>query len=884
MHKKGANCPASLLNRQAPEQSACRYDASIDPSTFPLYSDGRRHLMTPSFARMEVTMRNAKPSPTVILDPRRPRGTAATLCCGLAALTLASLAKAQAAPDANAGVLEEIVVTATRHEENLSRVPISVTALTRESLDLRGVKDIQDVARFTPGVYVDNGGTNNISIRGIASSGGAGTTGIYLDDTPIQMRGLALNPDEALPKSFDLDRVEVLRGPQGTLFGAGSEGGTVRYITTQPSLTKTSVYSRSEISTTQGGDPSYEVGAAVGGPLIDGTLGARATVWYRHDGGWIDLVNPNTLAMTEKKANYDNTILVRLAAVWAPTENWSVTPSIYYQDRKRNNFESYWPLYSNPGSDHYVSADPTKRTFPDTFYLPALKIEGDFGSFRLISNTSYYHRKDTTGYEGTEYNLGFYQAQGAFPVFPVSAFLPGVAFPLLDGTGIHLPASVANYTSPVSIDNGQQNFVQELRLQSTDPNARFTWTTGLFFSSNRQSYLVQLHDPMLNALSVALTGQPYTNFFVDSNGNPVTYDPRYPTDSYFLKTHSQDKQYAWFGEATYNITDTLKLTAGARVSKTQFSFDTLTGGPQLFLTPQSNSGDKKENSFTPRINLSYQADSNNLYYATYAKGFRPGGANNPVPAAACGTDFQNFGINDAPATFNSDTVNSFEVGSKNNFAGRLRIATSIYYIRWNNIQQTVLPPICQISFITNLGEATAKGADVQADVLLTDALTLQMTVGYTDARYTRDSRLSAVETSPVVANGDAIVGQSGQPGAPVTASAGLEYRFMAFERASFIRLDDEYQGRPKWPGASQDPLSLQYDPANYTLSATNFVSVRAGTALGSWSLAAFVDNLTDSHTVTNFNYTIDPGTGDSRLPRNFTFRPRTVGLTLTYHQ
>ena len=136
----------------------------------------------------------------------------------------------------NAGPLQEIVVTATRHEESLSKVPISVTALTQEAMDIRGIKDFQDVARFTPGVNIDNSGTNNISIRGIASTGGAGTTGIYIDDTPIQMRALAFNPDEALPKSFDIDRVEVLRGPQGTLFGAGSEGGTVRYITTQPSL------------------------------------------------------------------------------------------------------------------------------------------------------------------------------------------------------------------------------------------------------------------------------------------------------------------------------------------------------------------------------------------------------------------------------------------------------------------------------------------------------------------------------------------------------------------------------------------------------------------------------------------------------------------------
>src|SRR5262249_19171837 len=176
----------------------------------------------------------------------------------------AGRAEAAAAPEGMA----EVTVTAQRREESLSKVPVSVTAITQADIDSKGIKDIRDVARFTPGINVDNSGTNNITIRGIASSGGAGTTGIYIDETPIQMRALAFNPDEALPKAFDIDRVEVLRGPQGTLFGAGSEGGTVRYITTQPSLTKTSIYSRSEVSVTQGGDPSFEAGAALAGPLL----------------------------------------------------------------------------------------------------------------------------------------------------------------------------------------------------------------------------------------------------------------------------------------------------------------------------------------------------------------------------------------------------------------------------------------------------------------------------------------------------------------------------------------------------------------------------------------------------------------------------------------
>src|SRR5215468_9444393 len=245
--------------------------------------------------------------------------------------TLAAGATSQAqeqAPAAEAGAaggLQEVVVTATRREENLSKVPISVMALTAESLDARGIKDFSEVARFTPGVNFDNSGTNNISIRGISGTGGAGTTGIYIDDTPIQMRALAFNPDEALPKSFDIDRVEVLRGPQGTLFGAGSEGGTVRYITTQPSLTRTSMYARAEVATTDNGAPSYEAGFAIGGPLVDDTFGARITLWYRRDGGWVDDINPVTLAPVQSNANYVDTYLARLAFLWSPSEHWSFT-------------------------------------------------------------------------------------------------------------------------------------------------------------------------------------------------------------------------------------------------------------------------------------------------------------------------------------------------------------------------------------------------------------------------------------------------------------------------------------------------------------------------------------------------------------------------------
>ena len=794
--------------------------------------------------------------------------------------------------------LEEIVVTATRREESMSKIAVSVTAITQEGLDLRGIKDIQDVARFTPSINVDKSGTNNISIRGIASSGGAGTTGIYIDDTPIQMRALAFNPDEALPKSFDIERVEVLRGPQGTLFGAGSMGGTVRYITAQPSLNKSSVYSRSELSFTAGGDPSYEAGIAAGGPLVEGVFGARISAWYRKDGGWIDRINPDTLALEDKRANHSETSLVRLAAVWAPSDKWTLTPSIYYQEIKKNDVSNYWTLYSDPSSHHFISANPTQLKSPDKLFLPALKIEADFSSFHLISNTSYYRRDNTTGYDGTLYNLGFYQSFFAFP-------LPAL---LLDGTGVHLndpnynPGGVpgaTGYRAPATVDNKQRNFTQEIRLQSLDSDAKFVWTTGLFYSVNKQEYLEQIHDPQLNDLLQAIytgtgnslgAGVGPDAYILDYFG--IGYDPGYPTDSYFLRTHAKDEQLAWFGEGNYRITERLKLTVGARYAQMKFSFDSLTGGPQVYDDTAALASSRTENAFTPKVGLSFQADPNNMYYLTYSKGFRPGGGNNPLPPVACAQDFDVDHLdlpNGAPPTYDSDNVDSFEVGAKNNFNNRLKIATGVYYIKWHNIQQTVVPPVCQISFISNLGEATAKGIDLQADIAVTDSLTMELSAGYTDARYTQDSKISLnPAVPPIVASGNAIVGQGGQPGAPFTGAIGLEYKFSAFSKESFVRFDYEHNGAPKWVGANQDPATGQYGPANYPLSATNFMTLRGGVALGEWSVAAFIDNLADSHPVTNYDFTIDAGYSDTSyldtVQRNYTFRPRTFGLTLTYRR
>jgi outer membrane receptor protein involved in Fe transport len=836
----------------------------------------------------------------------------------------APVAESEPAP-AGAGTLQEILITATRHSEAMSKVPVSVSAFSQETLDLKGVRDFTDIARYTPGVAIDTNGTNNISIRGISSSGGSGTTGIYIDDTPIQMRALGFNADDTLPKTFDLDRVEVLRGPQGTLFGAGSEGGTVRYIMTQPNMSSASMYARSELAFTQGGAPSYEAGAAYGAPIVDNTLGFRASVWYRHDGGWIDQINPYTLETVQKDTNYANDVVVRVAAKWAVNESLSITPSVLYQDRAVNNVTAYWPIYSSPGS--YKNADPDFRPEPDHYVLPSLKIESDVGSdATLISNTSFFRRSELSGYNGTEYNLGYYQTFSEDPAGPTAATpFNGNYYPLIDGSGVHLPASLQNYRAPATVTNLQSDFTQEIRLQSNDQaNAKFTWTTGLFFSANRQISVEQINDPQMYELFQGLfnvsgfntSGCPaftpnaspaviQEETVYCANGatvlEPLLYGNNYYLeqngDSYYNYNFSRDKQTAIFGETTIALTDKLKGIAGARYAWTNVSFSHFADGPQNFIGPNPGSGTETDRPFTPKLGLSYQADRNDMYYTTWAKGFRIGGANPPIPTAACAPDLALIGIPSAPDSYKSDTVSSFEVGSKNNFHDQLRFASSLYYIKWHGIQQNIYLPGCGFQFTANVGEAVAKGGDMQIEWAPSASFEFEAAIGYTDARFSGNGELSPTASQPIVAAGDAVTGESGVPAAPWTVTLGGQYNFLALDHKSFIRMDWELQKHSNLLTPAEDASTSQYAYGfAYNPASTSFISLRAGTALDKrWNMSAFIDNLFDTHPTfppSSYPYsdvdeynpifmaTGKPGT--SALIREYTFRPRTIGLTSTY--
>jgi iron complex outermembrane receptor protein len=800
-----------------------------------------------------------------------------------AAPASAQTAKAADAAGKETGVAE-VVVTATRRSESLSKVPESVSAFTASKMDVQGIKSFADLAKFTPGVTFDEA-RHDVSIRGIKSQAGSGTTGIYIDDTPIQVRALGFNANNTLPAVFDLDRVEVLRGPQGTLFGAGSEGGTIRYITTQPSLTSYSGFGHAETAFTEHGDPSYEFGVATGGPIIPDQLGFRISAWGRRDGGYIDRVDYQTLNATDKNANRTDTYVLRAALAWAPTADLLITPGIDYQKRDQHDYDNYWVGISNPGGGKFLSGTPDRMADPDEFYLPTLKIEYSAFGLKFTSNTAYYNRIErVNGYSGTLYDLSYFQhytEAGTDPqgtdcntigycyntIVPTTAAAP-IPGQLLTTTGLYLPG-MPKYIAHNIITNTQQNFTQEFRVQSTDPAARLNWVAGLFLSLNAQRSTEEINDPELPALTQLLWGEDMLTAWGENllpNG-----------DDYINDTQSHDRQVALFFDGSYNITDALKLNVGLRYAWTHFDFHNLNDGPQDLLDnggiPATVSGHKDETPFTPKVGISYQITKDDLVYATYSEGYRIGGATPPLPVAACGGPF--------PTSYNSDTVKNYEVGTKDRFLDRtVQVAVSGYRIEWNNIQQAILVPACGIQYTANVGSAVAEGFDLQGQWQVTHGLSLELTVGYTDATYSKDA-IDQIAQKVLALKGDAL------DVVPWTVTVGAQYNFTVADIPGFVRVDYEYNSKRTTPLPSEDGrvvtlfpnLSNVFDSGLVPDPETNQVSARTGLTVNKWDFEFFVENLFDSHPQLNLQHQDNT----TALFEAQTFRPRTFGLSASYH-
>lgn len=614
--------------------------------------------------------------------------------------------------------LAEVVVTAEKRTERLQDTPISVTAVSGDELAQQGVMSAAEAARQIPGVALTSGGPGQTeyTIRGLSSSGPAvSTVGFYLDDAPVAAPAAAQNGHVSIdPDLYDLNRVEVLRGPQGTLYGSGSMGGTVKLVTNQPELHHFDASAAADTSYTSGGGPNGRISAMVNLPLIDSRLALRLVGTEEHVSGWIDRIvladfplptNPapacgtfsgctrgNVLSspasFVHKNVNDENLQSFRAALKLQATDDFSVTATGFYQRLALGGLSNF---DNPPGTEaaHYQPFD-VAEPFSDTFSLGNLVAEYDLPWFSVTSATSYWKRRQSQTQDVSE------SAQTLFD-------LP--AYDTAEG-GIG-PVSV------LEVDDTRQ-FSEEIRLTSSGAT-RFKWLVGGFYSDYRYHQLQSYAGDGI----VGIFGTPNLVLLLD--------------DDHLT-------QRALFGEASYNLTSQFKATVGLRrYSYSQDGGITLSGAIAPTLYPTTTPVRASNSGVNPKFTLSYDVIRDFMVYGTVAKGFRPGNGNTPVPVTgpdSCLGNLAAIGKTSAPSQYDPDTVWSYELGQKATLLDRrLTISSDIYYERWSGVQQAIVLP-CGFGYTDNVGTAHVKGGELEINAKLTSAWTVQQSAGITQAVFT----------------------------------------------------------------------------------------------------------------------------------------------------
>jgi outer membrane receptor protein involved in Fe transport len=598
----------------------------------------------------------------------------ASLIAAMAVRTVLAASEAESdvgAQDMGSNNLDEVVVTAQKRTEKLIDVPMSVTAISGESLQQEGAVSYGDYLPSVPGVaYAKTGFLDKIFIRGLAdamSSQANSTTGIYLDEANITESTASIGD----VGTFDIARVEVLRGPQGTLYGDSSMGGTVRIITNKPDLNKFSAIVDASGSDTEHGGLNGDGNFVLNAPIIDGVLGVRLAAGYSYNDGFI-----NNIATGQEDINTVTTKRVRFLTEYDPLDNLHMLLSYNYVD----SIQNYGPF-----EDRRLPKYDVSRLYPESsdyrMNLVGLTVNYDFSWATLVSATNYLKKFNEYIRDFTNNYLSSIQ-----PLYPN----------LPSNTGVGLTFSFPNTL-----------FTEEVRLSSTTQGP-FHWLVGGYYSD--------FHPPVGSQ-----------QFLTTS---PITQGVDLGTNYQYLRT----REIAGFGEVTWSATDRLDLTAGARqfhfvVQDTSGADGPLNGGytPPL----RQSSG---EASHVLKFRVSYKLSPDHLLYTQASQGFRPGGPAGPFSSEDT-ADLAALGFKSAPTQYTSDKVWDYEIGSKNEFLnGLFSVSGDLYYIDWTNTQIALnLDDGTQL--ISNAGKATSKGAELETAAHPIKGLDLQASAAYTDATF-----------------------------------------------------------------------------------------------------------------------------------------------------
>ncbi len=760
------------------------------------------------------------------------------LYCLVSGLSLTGPLPAEAQEGhSDAPKLEEIVVTAEKRESTVQTTPISLTAVSGADIQDRGLSDLGSLVQSVPGVSLRTSGPGmaEFEMRGVASTGGnSPTVGFYYEDTPLTAPA-ATNEGKIVisPALYDLNRVEVLRGPQGTLYGSGSMGGTIKVVPNPPNPAGFDSSAEATFGDTDHGGFNHAENGMINLPLGEGLAAVRVVGSYSHDSGWIDRVvlapgafpGPNSdftargqvlgqpIAQTYHDVNDVGRATVRISALIKPLEGLTIAPSFFYQRMTAGGLPY---IDSNPGTDaHYQPFDIAER-YRDEFKLGALTVKYRTDAFEISSATSYWTRHEPLTQDTSEsWSTGL----------GLSVFEPAAG-------GLGAAYSYEN--------NKSHQTTEELRIASAG-ETRLKWLLGYFYEDFESFWDIDF--PSQNG--AALFGS---------------------NDLFYYFSPSKILQQSVFGEVTYNITEPFAITAGLR----RYHYDAPVSVYQTgsLTAPVVSSTVEKDQGITPKVSLSYNFSKDLLVYATAAKGFRPGGGTGPVPTSgplSCESELQTeYGSTQfvpGPISFKSDHVWSYELGEKLRAAdNRVTINASGYFESWIGVQQTNALSPCGYIYTANAGNAHVYGGELEIQAIVVRDLVISANTSYSHA---------ALVSSSLIDSGF-------NPGTPIqdvprwTASASISYRHNLTSQLAFTaRADNTYVG-----SRTDETFTTN------TLPSYDLTNARAGVEGDHWSAVIFINNIADKRALLN-NVTQDA----VNLPtynRVAVTQPRTAGIDLNY--
>ena len=738
---------------------------------------------------------------------------------GLAAAISATLGVAGAASAQTSGGLETIVVTATRRAENLQNVPESISAFGTEAIEMRGLKQMDDYAKFIPGLSLgvrEPGGTT-IVFRGVASSGlqfgAVSSSALYLDEQPITQSGR--NPD---PRLIDIERLEALRGPQGTLYGASSQSGTLRVITNKPDPSDFDAWVDGQVSSIQDGGTGYDVSAMLNVPLIADRLALRLVGFTAEDAGFIDNVlseSPrgqtfpgegtfDNAAQVDDDVNSSQTSGARAALRWDVTDDVDVTLGALFQDLST---DGHGDVNIGVGDLNQVRFED--ENLDDKWYQVGLTLNASTSFGDLILSASYFDRDFRYEADATDYEFTFSRNYATYVFYDWSG---------VDEPGGGDPRGFATNDEQTEITTF------EARLQSPgDSESRWAWLVGAFYSEEKghtefDSFIRDYED---------------TQAFYYLSG---IYDFLQPTERWFLGRYDTElEQVAVFGELSFDLTENFTITAGARWFDYDRKFVQIQEQPEGLRTLDGNQATSEDGTVV-KLNMTYHFDEDRLVYATYSEGFRVGGSNPLKPASVL------------PRDYSSDELKNYEVGLKSEWRDNtVRFNLAAYFMQWDDFAVQLEDPqgLFQLGFV-NLASADIPGVEAEFAVTLSDNWQLDASASWNDAETSEETTLSFgldEDGNPLelfVPEGERL---------PLTpdwsATLGIEYRSSGelFTAQPFARFDVAYVGESVNSLEGIESVVSGNPPVLQDAYTTG--DLRIGLDGDAWGASFFVDNVWD---------------------------------------